>query len=122
MDTNQLQNELCQFTGTTAYHRFSRLFHTFVLTDGTQFLAENAGAYWLMDLIASHFSAYRDQEFVAVKLKRNTKGGCTVRLEDGNDGLLAQQRVKYTDFPFEEITLYVVPKNELRVILLPSEY
>ena len=122
MDANQLRNDLRQFTGTTAYHRFSRLFHTFVLTDGTQFLAENAGAYWLMDLVASHLPAYRGEEFVAVKLKRNTKGGCTVRLEDGNDGLLAQQRVEYTDFPLEEITLYVVPQDDLRVILLPSEY
>lgn len=122
MDKERLQENLHQFIGTTAYYRFSRLFHTFVLTDGTQFLADEAGAYWLMDLIASHFARYHNQDFIAVKLKRNKKGGCTVRLEDGNDGLLAQQRVEYTDFPFEEITLYVVPQDELRVILLPSEY
>jgi hypothetical protein len=46
-----------QFTGTEGYIRWSPLFPRMVLTDGTKFVAENgggAGAYWLMDAIASH--------------------------------------------------------------------
>ena len=44
---------LAQFYGTSAYYRFIIL-SNLVLTDGTKYLAEVAGAYWLMDLIASY--------------------------------------------------------------------
>jgi hypothetical protein len=50
----KLVSELAQFSGTTQYYRFSpQLFPYFLLTDGTQYLAEEAGGYWLLDLIAS---------------------------------------------------------------------
>ena len=44
-------SELDQFIGTQRYYRMSS---RVVLTDGTHYLAERVGCYWLMDVIASH--------------------------------------------------------------------
>lgn len=52
MNPNELQQNLNQFTGTFEYHRHWT--RRLLFTDGVQYLAENAGAYWLIDLIASH--------------------------------------------------------------------
>ena len=46
-----MKNDLAQFTGTEAYYRYVG---GTLLTDGTKYLANEAGAYWLMDLIASY--------------------------------------------------------------------
>lgn len=127
MNSNTLEENLRQFTGTENYHRYSALFRTFVLTDGAKYLAEEAGAYWLMDAIASHRASYKNEGFVAAKLSKATaSNGWVLRLEDGNDGLLADQLIEYSDFPLDEITLYVIPQDTgnqiLHVIMLPSEY
>ena len=115
--------ELPNFYGTSSYTRWSVLFRNFVLTDGALYLAENAGAYWLCDAIASHYPSYKDEGFVVAKLRRaKATEGWVLRIEDGNDGLLADQLIEYSDFPLDEITLYVIPQDDLWVILLPSEY
>ena len=54
MDANEIQGGLSGFYGTEGYHRFSVLCPKLLLTDGAKWLAENAGAYWLMDAIGSH--------------------------------------------------------------------
>ena len=119
----EILQELPNFYGTENYYRLSPLFRTFVLTDGAKYLADAAGAWWLMDAIASHLGSYRDEGFVVAKLQRATAtNGWVLRLEDGNDGLLADQLIEFSDFPLDEITLYVIRQDDLRVILLPSEY
>ena len=123
MTPEELQNNLDQFIGTEGYTRWSALFRNFVLTDGALFLAQNAGAYWLMDAIASHIGSYKDEGFVVANLKRGEKVTYFIlTLEDGNDNVLARQVIEYSDFPLEEITLYVIPQETLYVIMLPSEY
>ena len=120
---DEILAELPNFYDTENYHRLSPLFRTFVLTDGAKYLADAAGAWWLMDAIASHLGSYRDEGFVVAKLQRATAtNGWVLRLEDGNDGLLADQLIEFSDFPLEEITLYIIQQDDLRVILLPSEY
>lgn len=45
------QDDLNQFTGTAQYYKhWSKLLYT----DGVQYLAEEGGAYWLIDAIASY--------------------------------------------------------------------
>ena len=123
MNSNNLEQELRQFTGTEAYTRWSALFRNFVLTDGALYLAENAGAFWLMDAIASHLGSYKNEGFVVAHLCMiGSTGKWSLLLEDGNDNTLAEQIIEYSDFPLDEITLYVIAQEDLRVILLPSEY
>ncbi|MFM7008029.1 MAG: DUF6876 family protein, partial [Betaproteobacteria bacterium] len=59
--------QLTQFTGTERYHRLNR---KCLLTDGTKYLAEAAGAFWLMDAAASYLLELgTDDWFVQVVLK-----------------------------------------------------
>jgi hypothetical protein len=118
-----LAAQLSQFTGTISYYRLTS---NIVLTDGTRYLADKAGAYWLMSAIASYLPALTDQEdFVLAKLRvtrsSNTTSGL-LTLDDGNDHILAKQFIEYTDFVLDKIKLYACWTGDFWVIMLPSEY
>ena len=49
--SNLTAQDLAHFTGTTRYYRIGT---QHLLTDGTHYLAEQAGCYWIMDAVASH--------------------------------------------------------------------
>ncbi len=123
---------LRQFTGTEGYHRWSPLFRRHCLTDGAQYLAEQAGAYWLMDAIASHHQTAcqkdhrcRDIQFWTLKTDLD-KHTCVLQCwGDSGKGEkpVVTQEIEYTDFPLEEIKLFCQPLDETNwVIMLPSEY
>jgi len=120
MQAEELETTLAQFTGTTRYYRFHA---DAVLTDGVHWLAENAGCYWLLDLFYSYlFMLDGEQEsFTVLKL---TKSGRSARavIDDGNDNLIAQQEIEYTDFALEQIKLYGCWDGAQWIMLLPSEY
>ena len=118
-----LAAQLSQFTGTISYYRLTS---NIVLTDGARYLADKAGAYWLMSAIASYLPALTDQEdFVLAKLRvtrsSNTTSGL-LTLDDGNDHILAKQFIEYTDFVLDKIKLYACWTGDFWVIMLPSEY
>ena len=114
--------ELPNFYGTDGYHKWSILFRNFVLTDGAKYIAEECGAYWLMDAIASHVGAYRNERFVVAKFVKADDPNWLLTIEDGDGGEYASQCIEFTDFPLDEITLYVIKQDDLWVVLLPSEY
>ena len=118
--TTELQSALAQFTGTEKYYRF---YPKVVLTDGTKYLADTAGCYWLMDLYASHLASVDPnvESFTCLKLiKRGTSA--EIAIEDGNTQLLAQQRIEYTDFPLENFMFYAIWSGEFWVLMLRGEY
>ena len=117
----EILNTLPQFTGTDGYTVWSPIFRNFVLTDGAEYLAESADAYWLVDLFASHLPAYKDEGFAVLYLKVKD-GKAVAQIEDGNGKVLAKQKIEYTDFPLDVIVLYCVPQDDKFVVLLPSEY
>lgn len=120
------ESDLDQFTGTDKWYR---LHGNFVFTDGIHFLAENAGAYWLLDAIWSwqpEIAKKKDEDlkyFQCWELKLNGKGGATLTCKaDSNTPVVAKQEIEYTDFPFN-IKLWVEGNDEnLVVLLLPSEH
>ena len=114
--------ELPNFYGTENYHKWSILFRNFVLTDGAKYIADECGAYWLMDAIASYLSSYKDEGFVVAKFVKADDPNWLLTVEDGNGGCFASQCIEFTNFPLDEITLYVVKQDDLYVVLLPSEY
>ena len=123
MKTKQeILKDLPNFYGTEAYHRWSPIFQNFVLTDGAKYIAEECGAYWLMDLVASHFHSYKENGFAVVHLDSHGNNKAGVVIEDGDGHALATQKVGYTDFPLDEITLYVVQSGDLWVLILTGEY
>ncbi len=117
--TIELAN-LAQFTGTQRYFQSNIFSKKITHTEGVQYLVEN-GAGWLVDAIVCHYITnpkVRKEEFLAIKLLvgKNQKG--ELWIEDGNDKLLARQKLEYTDFPEPGIKLFMTDN----VILLPSEY
>jgi hypothetical protein len=114
-----LAQTLPQFTGTERYYR---LYPGLLLTDGARYLADEAEAYWLLDVIWSHLpSVPKGEWFVCAKLERKEEGA-SFTLGDGNGGVYARQAIPYTDFPLEEVTLYAARQDNVWVLLLPSEY
>lgn len=119
----ELLNDLPCFTGTEGYFRYNpMLFPRVILTDGALFLAAEAEAYWLMDLIASHLPKVKDS-FAVVMLQKHGDEA-TIVLADDNPATVvyARQDVEYTDFPLDSLTLYAINDGAHWVILLPSEY
>jgi hypothetical protein len=119
MEANKLRHALDGFTGTVEYHRH---FTGLQLTDGAFFLAENAGAHWLVDIVASYQpQAMRDpmlRNFQVWRLAVAKDRTAVVTCERDTDDVFLKREVPYTDFPLEEVTLYV----QNGVLLLPSEY
>ena len=118
--TTELQSALAQFTGTERYYR---LYPNVVLTDGTKYLADAAGCYWLMDLYASHLASVDPNEESFTCLKLNKRGSSAeIVIEDGNTHALAKQHIEYTDFPLENFMFYAVWSSEFWVLMLRGEY
>jgi hypothetical protein len=111
--------QLSQFTGTERYYRLNR---KCLLTDGTKYLAEAAGAFWLMDAAVSYLLELGTADwFVLVRLAV-TDSSAVLTLEDGNGSVRARQQIPYTDFPLPQQTLYACWDGEHWVLMLPSEY
>ena len=112
-------SQLRYFTGTTAYYRITR---RHLLTDGTKYLADAAGAYWLMDAAASHLDEIGTADwFVLIKLQVQQSRAVMI-YEDGNGHEHAREEIAFTDFPLSSIELYACWDDELWVIMLPREY
>lgn len=127
----RLRSELQSFCGTEGYHLFNILFPDVVLTDGAKYLADEAGAYWLMDVIGSVLTTDRKRYiragFTTWTLQVTDDNHGTVTCDNGNGRVYYTQEISYTDFPLDEITLYVGLSSgrshdeTIFVILLPSE-
>ena len=113
-------SDLNQFTGSENWYRHG-LNRNVTYTDGAQYLAEKAGAYWLLDAIAIcqlHEKRVAAEEFQVWKLTVREDRTATLACDDGNDNIVYTQHIDFTDFPLDEVTLYFANN----VIHLPSEY
>ena len=110
---------LNQATGTDCYHRFSPILGFPVITDGVLALAETAGCFWFLDIIGSYQNNRKlDKEFQVWVLSVNMAEHSAVARGYSDTVLIIEQQIPYTDFPLEELKLYLIDG----VILLPSEY
>ena len=110
---------LAQFTGTGAYYRISR---RHMLTDGTKYLADRAGCFWMMDAIASHLSEIGTADWFVLVRVMVSDGAALMIYENGNGQEHARQEIPYTDLPLRSVTLYACWDSENWVIMLPTEY
>lgn len=135
--------ELTLFTGTEAYY-YLPYFKKFNYTDGIKYLAEQAGAYWLIEQI---FLAQQEKEIQEYRAKGEDFQGWKLILqpahapkieivhvtkdqsqtlcnsavlvcEDGNNNEIYRVYIPFTDFPLDHIELWL----EGNVLLLPSEH
>ena len=119
MTPNELLSNLHQFCGTESYYKLTP---NILLTDGTKFLADEAGAYWLMDAIGSYLAGFKAREsFISATLTVKDNGARLI-LDNGNGLVLGMQKIEFTDFPLMEIKLYALWDGQYWVIFLPGEY
>ena len=115
----EVQGIINHATGTSQYHRFSHLPSFPVITDGVLAVAEAAGCYWLLDVIGSYqYDPRLDKYFQVWKLEVNREANSGVVRGYNDTTLIITQDIPYTDFPLDEIKLYLID----RIILLPNEY
>ena len=118
---------LAHCTGSEHQYRHSFM-RSFRYTDGIQTLAEMAGAYWLIDLAASHqanIKVRREpfQLWTLRKLPEGSKNNAVAECRrDSNEKPIVRQFIEYTDFPFDDLgesfEFYVCDS----MMLLKSEY
>lgn len=112
--------DLRQFTGSEHWYRHA-LVRDILFTDGAKYLADQAGAYWLLDEIAlaQKFELRVAAEaFQLWTLEVSPDDSATLSCEDGDGRVVFTKRIPYTDFPLAETRLYCTDNT----ILLPSEY
>ena len=119
VNAQELRAALRQYTGTTHYYRID---NKTLLTDGTYYMCEQAGAYWLITVFASYLHELKPEEWFTVLKLDVTGSSAKVTISDGNDNVLATQEIEYTDFPLPNLTLYGCWDSEHWVLMLPSEY
>ena len=104
--------------GTEMYHRLFIDENLPVVTDGIMALAESADCFWLIDTIASNqIHKNLDEHFQVWKLTVNNDNSAVLKGYNDVD-LIITQNIEFTDFPLEEIKIYLIDG----VMLLPSEY
>lgn len=115
------QADLAQFVGTSTYYQ-----HPLGVqyTDGVQYLAEQGGAYWLIDAIASwqadprisQDAMLQQIQFWQLTVKDDLSALLVCERDKGD--VVVSQDIPFTDFPLQEIMLYL----QQGVVMLPSEY
>jgi hypothetical protein len=121
-------NILAQFTGTEHWYRHG-LVRSVAYTDGVKYVADTAGAYWLVDIVAitqRTEAAVAAETFQHWTLTVTDDASGTVTCDDGNGTIIYRQDLEWTDFPREGIEFYCCEDGTTpdiaRVILLTSEY
>ncbi len=118
--TTLSEADLQQFTGTEQWYRHG-INRAVLFTDGAKYVADTAGAYWLLDEIAIiqlYNKKVSNEAFQVWKLHVHEDQSATLTCDDGNSNIVYTKKILYTDFPLKEIKVYFTDN----VILLPSEY
>ena len=111
---------LDQFTGSETFYRFG-LRRDALITEGVKYVADTAGAYWLLDAIVItnvYEQRVRKEEFQLWILTVGKGASGQLICDDGNGNVVYKQDLDYTDFPEPGIRLYFCNGT----ILLLSEY
>jgi len=143
MLAQKLWHELAGFTGSTQWYRHAGFWRNEVLlTEGAMHLAEHGGrnfgsAFWFMDVIASYQGEKQlvRQPFQVWKFVADPPGedgtwnSGKVICENGNEKVIVEQKIEYTDFLLENVTVYAsyepvdeTGRKKRTIILLTSEY
>ena len=121
LTASEIKSGLVQFYGTENYHRWSPLFSGHLLTDGVNWLCENADCFWLVDAIASYHAEamkdemMRDMQFWTLKVK---DGKATLIGERDTGNVAFTQEIPFTDFPLDEIKIWVSRADPTNMVLM----
>lgn len=114
----EMTNNLPHFHGSEQMWEHRTIVGRMFLTDGANYVREKAQARWLFDIIHSYQRQLRGQQFQVWTLEKVNDTAFIVTCTDGNNVKLVSQKIRFSDFPLNSITLWKVDE----VVLLPSEY
>ena len=113
----RLREDLIAFIGTETWHRHP-LNRSMLLTDGVVYFADQAGAWWFLDIVATEVMRFhRMKPFLVIDLDV-ASDKAVIRVSDGNDAVLFSRHIHFTDAPDGLWRFYLTDS----VMLLPSEY
>jgi hypothetical protein len=128
----RLRQELQQFTGDMERYRHG-LNRQVIYTPGVQYLAEQAGAYWLIDAIASHIGspAFRqaathdpriaEMHFWKLIVSDNRSALLQATADSGEPAFI-EQAIEFTDFILDKIDIWAAYDGQHWTLYLPSEH
>lgn len=124
-------SDLRQFTGDDQRYRHP-LNPRIIYTPGVQYLAEQAGAYWLIDAIASYFGSPEMRQAMKEDARLQDMQFWRLTVENDSARLTTQadqevkpfivQVIEYTDFPLPEIQIWAGFDGTYWTLYLPSEH
>jgi len=134
----EIRAELNHYNGTDGYYTYRLPFTNRAIgyyTDGVERMAKLCKAYWLIDTAFSYqCGRYARERFQVWRLKKQPKDKWGqvwwhLTAEDGDGKRLVIQKIEHSDFPLDEIALYMemgsIPGKlgpvRARVLHLPSE-
>ena len=117
--------DLGQFTGSE--HLYAHpISKKLVYTDGIRYVAEQAGAYWLLDILALQVAgrAINDREPFGVVFLHVENGSASLEVWDDVpvNRFLFQQNIEFTDFPEGRWKFYITWDGERATLMLTTEY
>ncbi len=128
---NLTHADLAQFSGDM--ERFQTLNRHVIYTPGIQFLAERAGAYWLIDLIASYYGTPQMKQAMAadprletlhfwrLDVRSDQTAIVRARADSGEEPFITQE-IPFTDFPLEYVDVWSGCDGHFWTLYLPSEH
>ena len=124
-DVNEIEHMLAMCTGSVEYYRYKFARNLEIIyTDGINILVEMCKAYWLVDAICSYQRKNIRSERFQIwtferKFYKNGKEYWLLEMKtDTNATVIIKQKISFSDFPLDDIKLYLIDG----VLLLPSEY
>jgi hypothetical protein len=118
--TKFTEADLSQFAGSENWYRHG-INRNILFTDGAKYVADQGGAYWLLDEIAiiqPYDKRVAAEEFQVWKLAVRSDRKATLTCDNGSGTVVFTKEIEYTDFPLDEITFWFANN----VIYLPSEH
>lgn len=123
-NAKKMQAILDEFrNGANEFYRHS-LVRNFAYSDGVKELAEEAGCYWLLDIIAT--------ECVPLLLKNDEPGASIIVIAENHSAVLVMEftqdevvwrrEIDITDLPDIKFSLYLGNDGDRATLILYSEY
>ncbi len=125
-------SDLAHFTGEPEQYAHGINKHI-IYTPGVKYLAENAGAYWLLDAIASYYGtnlmktaiAKDDRlsslHFWTLDVAEDHSATLVLKSEAGEEPAISQH-IPFTDFPVEQMRIWAGFNGKNWTLYLPSEH
>ena len=118
-------DDLYQFKNSKQWHKFSTLTPDALLSDGTQWVAEEGDVLWFFDIVGLVQTINEDtnqEVFQHWHVKWEEDMATTIVCEDGNNNIVYTRVIPYTYFPFRSLDVYAVNTKDKIKIMLPGEY